>query len=47
MMLVKKYREIDDFLKAEMEHFPGEVFKVYAITIVLYCKMLKNNLKEL
>lgn len=43
----KIYREIDDFLRAEIKCFPGEVFKAYAITIVLYCDMLKNCLKEL
>lgn len=43
----KIYREINDFLKAEIEHFPGEVFKAYAMPIALYCKMLKDNLKEL
>ena len=43
----KVYQRVDDFLTAEIDAFPDEVFKAYAVTIISYCKLLKNCLKEL
>lgn len=43
----KVYQEVDAFLTAEIDAFPDEVFKTYAVTIVSYCAMLKGCLEEL
>ncbi|MCI8582852.1 MAG: hypothetical protein HFH13_06955 [Dorea sp.] len=43
----KIYQKVDNFLTAEMDTFPDEVFKTYSGTIISYCVLLKGCLDEL